>query len=311
MSGQPFPVDPVLVGIVQAYKNGTLIADQVLPRLEPLLPREEFKWWKFDFAQFITLHDTKVGRKSEPNTVEFNATEVQDRTEDYGLDDVVPVADSRNAPAGYDPRAFAAQQLIDLVLLDREIRVVNKVFASGTYGADNKETLSGTSQWSHADAKPILAIAEAANSMVMRPRHMVLGAASWLALRTNPSVLRALTPSGAGDGYANKRAVADLLELEDIYVGEGWINIAKPGQPVVRQRAWGDKALLFVKAPLANTVSATPTFGWTAQFGTRVSGSIPEPKTGLRGADRVRSGESVKEVISAPELGYLFEDVVG
>lgn len=310
MSGQPFPVDPVLVGIVAAYSNATLIADQVLPRLNPLLPREEFKWWKFDFGQFITLHDTKVGRKSEPNTVEFNATEVQDRTEDYGLDDVIPVADTRNAPAGYDPRAFAAQKLIDLVLLDREVRVANKVFASGTYGADNKETLAGTSQWSHADSKPIVAIAEAAASMIMRPRHMTLGTVSWLALRTNLSVLRALTPSGASDGFANKRAVADLLELEDIYVGEGWLNIAKPGQAVQRQRAWGDKALLHVKAPLADSISATPTFGWTAQFGPRVSGSIPEPKTGLRGADRVRSGESVKEVLSAPELGYLFEDVV-
>lgn len=310
MSGQPFPVDPVLVGIVQAYTNSTLIADLVLPRLAPLLPREQFKWWKFDFAQFITQHDTKVGRKSEPNTVEFSAEEVEDRTEDYGLDDVVPVADVSNAPADYDPAAFAAQKLIDLVLLDREVRVAKKVFSAGSYGVDNKETLAGTSKWSHVDSKPIVAVAEAADSMVMRPNNAVMGRGAWTSLRTNPSVLRALTPSGASDGYANKRAVADLLELDDIIIGEGWINSAKPGQPAVRQRAWGNHCLLFYKAPLADSVSATPTFGWTAQFGTRVSGSIPEPKVGLRGSTRVRSGESVKEVISAPELGYFFEDVV-
>jgi hypothetical protein len=310
MSGQPFPVDPVLVGIVQAYKNGALIADAVLPRLNPLLPREEFKWWKFDFGQFITLHDTKVGRKSEPNTVEFNATETPDRTDDYGLDDVVPNADVSNAPAGYDPRAFAAQKLIDLVLLDREVRVANMVFDASVYPAANTEALSGTSQWSHADSKPITAVAEAADGMIMRPNNMAVSRPGWTALRTNPSVLRALTPSGAADGYANKRAVADLLELDDILVGEGWVNSAKPGQAVVRQRAWGNNALLFYKAPLADSISATPTFGWTAQFGTRVSGSIPEPKTGLRGSERVRSGESVKEVISAIELGYLFEDVI-
>jgi hypothetical protein len=309
MSGQPFPIDPVLVGIVQAYSNAALIADLVLPRLNPLLPREQFKWWKFDFGQFITLHDTKVGRKSEPNTVEFNATEVEDRTMDYGLDDVVPVADSQNAPAGYDPQAFAAQKLIDLVLLDREVRVSNRVFDPNLYGADNKETLVGSSKWSNADSKPIVAVAEAADSMVMRPNYAVMGRSAWTTLRTNMSVLRALTPSGAADGYANKRAVADLLELEDIYVGEGWVNSAKPGQPVARSRAWGDNCLLFHKAQLADSVSATPTFGWTAQFGTRVSGSLPEPKAGLRGSNRVRSGESVKEVISAPELGYLISDI--
>lgn len=310
MSGQPFPVDPVLVGIVQAYKNGALIADQVLPRLNPLLPREQFKWWYFDFGQFITLHDTKVGRKSSPNEVEFEAKEKEDRTEDYGLDDVVPIADSANAPAGYDPRAFAAQRLIDLVLLDREVRVANRVFDPDLYGNDNKEALAGTDKWTSPDSKPIIAFAEAADSMVMRPNNAVMGRGSWTALRTNQSVLRALTPSGAADGYANKRAVADLLELDDIIIGEGWVNIAKPGQQVQRRRCWGNHCTLFHKAGLADSVSATPTFGWTAQFGTRVSGSIPEPKIGLRGSDRVRSGESVKEVISAPDLGYFFENVV-
>lgn len=308
MSGQPFSVDPVLVGIVQAYSNTALIADLVLPRLSPLLPREQFKYWQFDFGQFITQHDTKVGRKSEPNTVEFNAKEVDSSTEDYGLDDIVPVADSLNAPSGYDPRAFAAQKLMDLILLDREVRVADVVMNAATYGADNKETLSGTSKWNHADSKPIVAVAEAADSMIMRPNNAVMGRGAWTALRTNPSVLRALTPSGAADGYANKRAVADLLELDEIIIGEGWVNVAKPGQTVQRQRAWGNHCVLFHKAPLADSVSATPTFGWTAQFGTRVSGSIPEPKIGLRGSDRVRSGESVKEVISAPELGYLFQD---
>ncbi|WP_457587294.1 major capsid protein [Ensifer canadensis] len=308
MSGTPFPVDPVLVAIVAAYSNTALIADLILPRLNPSLPREEFKWWKFDFGQFITLHDTKVGRKSEPNTVEFNATEVPDRTDDYGLDDVIPNADMANAPTGYDPRAFAAQKLMDLILLDREVRVANKVFNANTYGADNKEVLAGTSQWSHADSKPIIQIAEAADGMVMRPNNAVMGRAAWTAIRTNPSVLRALTPSGSADGYANKRAVADLLELDDIHVGEGWVNVAKPGQAVQRQRAWGAHCSLFYKAPLADSLGATPTFGWTAQFGQRVSGSIPEQKAGLRGAERVRSGESVKEVIAANDLGYFFQN---
>lgn len=308
MSGQPFPIDPVLVGIVQAYNNNTLIADQVLPRLNPLLPREQFKYWTFDFGQFITLHDTKVGRKSEPNTVEFNAKEVDSRTEDYGLDDVIPLADIANAPAGYDPRAFAAQKLIDLVQLDREVRVANKVMNAATYPAANKEALTGTSKWNDPDSKPIVAVAAAADSMIMRPNNAVMGRGVWTALRTNPSILRALTPSGTSDGYANKRAVADLLELDEIILGESWINIAKPGQDVQRHRAWGNHCVLFHKAPLADTQSPTPTFGWTAQFGPRVSGSITEPKTGLRGSERVRSGESVKEVISAPELGFLFED---
>lgn len=310
MSGTPFPIDPVLTGIIIAYRNATLVSDLVMPRLTPNLPKKQFKWWKFDFSQFITLHDTRVGRKSQPNTVEFNAEEVEASTDDYGLDDVIPLDDINNAPEGYDPRAFAAQKLIDLVLLDREVRVANMAFNAANYAAANKETLAGTDQWSHPDSKPIKQISEAADSMIMRPNNMVLGRVEWTALRTNPSVLAALTPSGASEGLANKRAVADLLELDDIIVGEGWINSARKGQPVVRSRAWSDKALLFHKAPLASSLEATPTFAWTAQHGERVSGSIDEPKIGLKGSVRVRSGESVKEVMSSPDLGYLFSDVI-
>ncbi len=96
---------------------------------------------------------------------------------------------------------------------------------------------------------------------------MVIGRVEWTALRTNPSVLSALTPSGTSEGLANKRAVADLLELDDIIVGEGWINRAKKGQPLNRARAWGGNALLFHKAPLASSIDATPTYGWTPSMG--------------------------------------------
>lgn len=310
MSGTPFPIDPVLTGIIIAYKNNTLIADQILPRLTPNLPKKKFTWWEFDFGQFITVPDTKVGRKSTPNEVEFGAKEVEDKTEDYGLDDVIPLDDINNAPSGYDPRAFSAQKLIDLVLLDREVRVANRVFSSATYDATNKETLTGTDKWSNAASDPIAQLSQASDNMIIRPNNLAIGRVEWTALRTNPNVLKALNISGSDKGMARKEAVADLLELDDIIIGEGWINRAKKGQAVNRQRAWGDHALLFHKAPLASSIDATPTFGWTAQHGERVAGSIDEPKVGLKGSVRVRSGESVKEVISASQLGYLFEDVM-
>ena len=52
------------------------------------------------------------------------------------------------------------------------------------------------------------------------------------------------------------------------------------------------------------------TFGYTAQFKDRVSGSIVDPDIGLRGGQRVRVGESVKELVVAKDAGYLFENVI-
>jgi len=48
----------------------------------------------------------------------------------------------------------------------------------------------------------------------------------------------------------------------------------------------------------------------TAEYGSRFAGTIPEPKVGLRGAERVRVGESVKELVTAADCGYLFDAAV-
>lgn len=308
--GLPFPVDPELTGIVIAYHNADMIADRVLPKLPGRLMRYEFKYMKFDFAEGITIRDTKVGRKSEPQTLEFSATEVTASVEDYGLDDLIPNRDVEQAPANYDPRAFAAQRLIDLVELDREVRVANKVFNAATYAAANKTQLSGASQWSNSASDPLADIMTVQDGLVMRANKLLLGRSSWTALRRHPKILQAISISGTDKGAATIQAVQDLLEIDEIIVGSAFVNSAKPGQTPVRSRTWGKHALLFRQERVSTTTDGMPTFGYTAQYGERVSGSIDEPKVGLRGSVRVRAGETVGEVICAPDLGYFFQDAV-
>ncbi|MDT4884304.1 hypothetical protein FQZ97_1204280 [compost metagenome] len=74
-------------------------------------------------------------------------------------------------------------------------------------------------------------------------------------------------------------------------------------------RAWGPHAAFLYRDRLANNSGGT-TFGFTAQWGTRISGSIEDGDIGLRGGQRVRVGESTKEVVCAPDLGYFFENAV-
>ena len=48
MSKAPFPIDPHLTAIAIGYRNLSLIADSVLPRVP--VGKAEFKWWKFDLG---------------------------------------------------------------------------------------------------------------------------------------------------------------------------------------------------------------------------------------------------------------------
>lgn len=306
----PFPVDPELTAVVVAYENAELIADRVLPRVQPTLTKQTFTYRKYDFSELVTVPDTKVGRKGQPGEVEFTGTDVPAATTDYGLDDVVPADDVTQAPSGYNPLAFAAQGVMDLVLLDRELRVSSRVFNAANYAAANKVTLSGTSQWSDSSSDPTAAVLDAKDGLLMAPNKMVLGRAVWSKVRRHPKILQAISISGTDKGVATLQAVADLWELDEIIVGSAWFNTARKGQAPAVSRAWGKHALLFRQDGLATSLNGRPTFGATFQYGSRVAGQIPEPKVGLRGATRVRAGESLAEVIMAPDLGYLFQSAV-
>lgn len=307
MSNAPFPIDPALTAIAIAYRNTRMIADDVLPRVP--VGVQAFKYLKHDLREGFTVPSTLVGRKSAPNQVEFSATEESSSTEDYGLDAPVPQSDIDNAPANYNPLGKAVEQTTNLILLDREARCSAAVFNNASYATGNKTTLSGTSQWSHADSNPIPAITDALDSVVMRPNIGVLGRRTSTWLRRHPKVVKAYNGTLGDEGMVPMAFLADLLELEAIYVGEARLNIARPGQAANLVRAWGPHASFIYRDRLADSRSGT-TFGFTAQWGDRISGSQRDGDIGLRGGQRVRVGESVKELITAPDLGYFFENAV-
>lgn len=313
----PFPVQPEYTGISLAYRNTSLIADEVSPRV-PVGARE-FKWLQMNRADRFTIPDTLVGRKSEPTQVEFGGTEQSGFVKDRALDDVVPQEDIDGAYQGYDPLGSAIEGITELLALDREKRVADQYFASSTYPAANRTTLSGTSQWSdYVNSDPYTAMMTAMDGMLMRPNTMVIGRVAWNRLRVHPKITAAVVPSATGNtGTSNAQgtpatlqAVANLLEIERILVGEAWYNSAKPGQTAVMARLWGKHCALLHQRPLASLRGNGITFGATAEYGTRVAGTLANPFKGMRGSIQCRAGESVQELVIANDVGYFFQDCI-
>lgn len=308
MPKAPFPIQPELMAIAIAYRNQRMIADEVMPRVP--VGTQDFKYLQHTMAEGFTLPNTKVGRKSQPNQVEFSATELSSSTDDYGLDDPVPQADIDNAPPNYNPLGRATEGIMNLVELDREVRVANVVFNANTYGAANKVTLSGTSQFSDfTNSDPLATITAAMDGLIMRPNVMVIGRPAFSVLARHPQIVKAVHGNDGGSGIARRRDIAELLELEDILVGEAWVNTARKGQAMTLARTWGKHISLIYRDKTASNRNGI-TFGLTAQFGGRIAGAIPDKDIGLRGGQRVRAGESVKELVCAPLLGYFIQNAV-
>jgi hypothetical protein len=309
MAVSPFPTDPQLTAIAIAYRNQSYIADQVLPR--DTVGAQEFKWWVYPTAETFFLPDTKVGRKGAPNEIDLTATETTSKTDDYGLDDPIPQSDIDNAPAGKDPVAHGVMQLTDYIMLDREKRTADLVFAAAQYPAANKVTLSGTSQWSDfTNSDPIGVIMTGLDACLVRPNVITMGQEVWTKLSQHPKIQKAVHGNEGDTGIARRRQVAELFEVDEVLVGQSRLNTAKKGQAATLSRVWGKHCLLHFRNKLATVSGGTLTFGLTAQWGGRISGRMPDSKIGLRGGQRLRVGESVKELIVANQAGYLIIDAV-
>ncbi len=308
----PFPINAEYSAIAINYRNRALVSDAVLPRVP--VGKSEFKYMKYNKDEAFTIPDTKIGRKSVANVVEAGGTEVTDSTVDYALKDIVPLSDIENAPEGYDPMMRATEFTTNLLDLDRETRVAGAVFNAANYGSSNKATLSGSSQWSDASSDPIKAMLDAMDTMILRPNVLVLGAQVWTVLRTHPKVVaaaygaRGTGAAATASGVIARQVIADLLELDDVIVGQSFVNTAKKGQTATFAKAWGKFASLIYRDTLAGTEGTS--FGFTASFMGRETRDWFDPEIGRSGAQVVQVSDSVKEVITAPDLGYLFSAAV-
>ncbi len=308
----PFPVTAELTAVSLAYRNRALIADEVLPRVPVSL--QSFKYLTWPKGSFFTIPETKVGRKGRPNTVELEGSETESSTQDHALDDEIPVADIMNAagqPGMPNPLMRAAEGLTDLIALAREKRVADLIFAAANYASGNKVQLAGNDQWSstHDDANPLVDITTGLDAMVMRANIMVMGQAVSTKLRQNKYIVKAYNGTSGDSGMVPLAFLKELFELEDIYVGQGFVNTARKGQTASLARVWGKHCALLHRNKNADTRGGT-TFGFSAQWGTRVSGSQTDANIGMRGGERVRVGESIKELMIANDLGYFIEDAV-
>jgi hypothetical protein len=305
----PFPINNEYTAVAIAYMNKALIADAVLP----IIPvSKKFSWILHTKEDGFTPPDDKVGRKGQPNQISFTGTDQTSSTEDYSLEDPIPNEDIEADNIGFDVTGKSTEFVMNLLMLKREIRVANLVFNAATYPTSNKVQLSGTGQYSHPDSNPMDDMLTRLDVPLMRPNIGVFGNDAWRVTRQNPTVVEYVKATGAGSGARGmiaRQQLAAALELDEIVVGQGWVNTAAKGQSANYVRVWGKHIAFMYRDTLATPTRGT-TFGFTGQFGSRIAGQIPDPNIGMRGGVKNRVGWSHKEIVSAADLGYFIEDAV-
>ncbi|PRA87928.1 capsid protein [Ochrobactrum sp. MYb29] len=319
---RPFPIDPTLTAIAIGYRNPahTLIGRRVLPPLEVL--SEQFKWNVFPLSEGFTVPETRVSRKGRVNQVEFSASEESESVDDFGLDDAIPNSDITAAAraraekrSSFDPRSSAVEGLTNLIELDREVRVAKLLQNPNNYAADKRIALAGNSKLSDfVNSDPYGVIDDAmGKTLVYRPNRISMGFAVWNKIKRHPKLIKAIKGGLTEDGAITKAQFAELFELsaENVLVGEALLNTTRKGQDPRLERVWGNSIQLnFVDTAKRSSTDYNVTFGFTAEYGNRISGSIQDPDIGLEGGERVRVGERVKELICAKDVGVIITNPI-
>jgi len=307
-NGMPFTPSVEQTAIAIAYRNMQLIADAVCPRMP--VGKKEFKYNVFDSSERITIPDTRVGRKSSPNQVEFSVTSKTESCEDYGLADVIPNDDIVNAPANYDPRNHAVEGITDIIELAREVRVANLYNTASNFGTSQSLKANGFKLLSDNTFDVLPFLLEMLDGALMRPNHFTMSQKVATALRTNKTIIKAYNGTLGDSGLVPLKFLAEMLELDAINIGRSRVNTAKKGKSPVLSQAWQDSLAMTYVDPLASTMNNRMTFAMTAQYQDRVSGSR-EVSAGLRGGVEVQVGETVRELAIAKDCGILLTNVLG
>lgn len=303
------PFGETQTGIVIAYKNKKLIADQVMPIKMLDSNKLNFKYFERTKGDAFTVEDTKVGRTSEPNVINLGGTEKTDFCVARGLEDIIPVEDIRQLDNKERFTNTHFENLIGKVLLGREKAVAAMVQDVNNYGTGLSHTY-GDSEGMGADGFDIVKVLfEYLDKPLARPNILGMGATAYHALRTNPKVLAAVYPNNQGNGVATKEQLCALFEVDQILVGEARVNTTKNAKNPVLERCWGNHIWGHYQEELT-TLTEGIAWGITAQSGERYSSIVFDEKRGLEGSEILKAGMYQKEVVVGKDAGFLLKNVV-
>jgi len=305
-----YVVTPEQTGMIMAYTNRATVADQVMPVKKLLGSKTAFTYLERDIAEGFTVPNTFVGRASKPNRVSFTVKEQSGKCDAHGLSDVVTQEDIDEADGNLGNLVSnSLQDSMNSVLLGREKRVADIVQNSGNYLDEKVIAVGEADKFNDAKSNPLKYLLDKLEDCIVRPNRMIIGQAAWTALRTHPKIVKAAHGNAGDSGVANKAAVADLLELEEIIVGASFVNENKKGEAPSMVRCWGNNVALHYYEPMSSGKQGLA-WGMTFQSGERYASTTWNDDLGLKGGYDVKVGAYWAEIVTAKGAGMLLTGVI-
>lgn len=306
-------IDLMLTNISIQTKNEGYIAENAMPIIPVRL--EASKYFVYDLSRFdappaLRAERAKYGR------VEFSLSTDTYQCEEYGLEIPIDDRERQNAIEPLNVDVDSTEILTDMILNDREQRVTNVVLASGNYTHGNTTNYAGSAlAWlpTNGTSDPITDIVVTGRETVRKnigkyPNKLFLGAEVFSNLKQHPLIVDRIKYNGSGTvpGKVTLAALADLFEVDDVYVGLPLRRTSNQNQADVLADVWGKNALL----AFINPRPAIKQISLGYQFQSRPR-QVFKYRDDTISSDIIRCSEVSSEKLVADKCGYLWTNVLG
>lgn len=302
-------VDAVLSDFGTRYDNDDYIADLVSPI--KLVDKRSGKYFTFTRADFERRNYDRLSVQGGASEVTWEMGTDNYSVEDRGLNGVLPSEVERNADAPLSPEQLETENVMNALMLEREIRVAALLMTNTSYASGNYGTVGAL--WSNrVTGTPLDDINAAVSALPPindAKTYLVLSRPVWTKLRSHPDFLS--LRSSNERGQVSRSELAESLEVDDILVGNTFYNAANEGQTASRTRIWSATKAAVVRVP--NNTSGPYVHSFCVTFRTKPGIEVRkwrDEDRGKGGSLIIRVEFSDDEKIVQNDAGYLLEGVL-
>jgi len=299
-------VDKILTQFSVAYRNENLISDLIFPVIKVKERAGKFAKYGKDNLRLETSIERAPGARAR--SFDYSVSQGSYACSEKSLEKIVPDEFAENTDDPYDAKRDAVLFAIDKIWLHQEAALAD--YMASTANLTQNVTLAGADQWSDGvNSDPLGDITTARETIKLNtakhPNVAVFGYQTWKDLIRHPDVIERIKYIGLTDPNMLQKAVADLLEVSEIYIGDAVKNTANQGQADSMSYVWGKHFWLLYKAPRPTLMQAS--FGYTIKDMDRQVDTYREE---ARVGDVVRVRDSYDQTVVDSALAYFVKNAV-
>jgi len=279
------------------------LADFVLPAI-PVM-KESAAFWVYDKSR-LDAPDSKRAPRSDYNRIDWTVSTDTYLCQQYGLEGEIDDEERKNAAGPLDLDVDTTEIVTDMVLNNREKRVVDLVMS--TANVSQNVTLAGADQWSDPASDPLGAIKTGRTTMFAgapgyTPNTFAAGYLVFEGLKMHPDIKEIVKYTERA--IITRQILAAVFEVDEFLVGKVTRRTSKEGQTDAFGDVWGKDALLFYREQRPSLKRAS--FGYQMRENDLRVFRYREDK---RDTDVIRVNEKQAEKLVAEKLGYLIKAAV-